>query len=343
MMDLTRVVGDTEDDPSVPSRGDRARNRRGRSRLGVGVPLGLAVTGAAVAVALSVGSSDPKAGRHGPPTGRDILLAAATALEHRPDLTTGRYWRVVETGRYTLDAKNGSGEGPIEVRMRAGIWLAGPGGGRSVAYRRCLSARPLTVQERADQGGLPSQGWPAYSTAARICAAGSGPAEKDAGLTAATDYRIADVAVSPIWLDNLSPDPAVLRRQIDAKLATAHQGGLAVYGHIVLPQLMTDLPIRPEIRAAVLRMMAGLPGVRASGKVMDALDRTGEGVVISGLGLGATELRWIIEPGTGRVLGVQEVVTGAGRRPAGSVVAERVYTSVGWTNEAPDPETSGLQ
>ncbi|WP_433179309.1 hypothetical protein [Actinoallomurus sp. CA-150999] len=309
----------------------------------MGVPLGLAVTGAMVAVALSVGSSAQEPRRHGPPTGRDILLAAATALGHRPDLTTGRYWRVIETGRYTLNATNGSGEGPIEVRVRDGIWLAGPGGGQTVAYRRCLGARPLTAQERADQGGLPSRGWPAYSTSARICAAGSGPAERDAHLAAATDYRLADVPVSPIWLDNLSTDPAVLRRQIDAKLATVHQGGLAVYGHIVLPQLLTDLPIRPEIRAAVLRMMAGLPGVRAAGKIMDTLDRTGEGVVISGLGLDRTELRWIIDPGMGRVLDVQEVVTGAGRRPAGAVVAEKVYTSVGWTNESPGPDTSAFQ
>ncbi|WP_460357075.1 hypothetical protein [Actinoallomurus acanthiterrae] len=307
----------------------------------MGVPLGLAVTGAMVAVALSVGSSAQEPGRHGPPTGRDILLAAATALDHHQDLSAGRYWRVVETDRYTLNTTNGGGV-PIEVRVRDGIWLAGPDGGQTVAYRQCLGARPLTAQERADQGGLPSRAWPAYSTSARTCAGGSGPAEQDAHLAAATDYRIADVAVSPIWLDNLSTDPAVLRRQIDAKLATAHQGGLAVYGHIVLPQLLTDLPIHPEVRVAVLRMMAGLPGVRAAGKVMDTLDRTGEGVVISGLGLDKTELRWVIDPGLGRVLDVQEVVTGTGRRPAGAVVAEKVYTSVGWTNESPGPDASAF-
>ncbi|GAA0358727.1 hypothetical protein NE235_17625 [Actinoallomurus spadix] len=364
MTDLMRVVGELDDHPAPPS--DETASppgfRRGRSRLGVGVPLGLAVTGAAVAVALSVGC--PPSGRPRPhtPTGGDILRATAAAADRGTGMTagrgtvtttgrgtvtttgrgagaaTGRYWRVVETGRYTLPAGGRAGEDPIEVRVRDERRLAGPGGGRSAAYRRCLTSRPLTLSERAAYLDRPSQEWPVETAAARICAAGSGPAARNAALTAATDYRLAGVPVSQIWLDHLSTEPAVLRRQVEAKLATAHLGGLAVLGHVVLPQLTTELPLRPEIRAAVLRMMAGLPGVRATGAVRDALGRTGVGVAISGLGLTTTELRWIVDPRGGGVLGVQEVTTGHGRRLAGAVVAEKAYASAGWTNDAPESD-----
>ncbi|MCO6010159.1 hypothetical protein NE236_34860 [Actinoallomurus purpureus] len=341
MMDSMPTIGDLEDDPSAPSRGDLASSwkgvfRRRGSRLGVGIPLGLAVTGATVAVALSVGSAHT--GRSHAPSGRDVLLAAATAVDNLGEAATGNYWRVVEIGRYTLDSRSG-GEGPIEVRVRDGIWLAATGG-QSVAYRQCLGARPLTAAERAQRAGRPARGWPADSAAARICARGPGPAERSADLTTATDYRLADVPVSSIWLDNLSPEAAVLRRQVEAKLATAHRGGLGVFGHVVLPQLTADLPLRHEIRAAVLRMMADLPGVRAVGKVEDALGRTGQGVAISGLGLDGTELRWIMDPETGGVLGVQEVVTGPGRRPAGAIVAEKAYASAAWTDDTPDADAA---
>ncbi|MCO5997465.1 hypothetical protein [Actinoallomurus rhizosphaericola] len=336
MIDLMRVVGETDESPS-PSGGGTASSPgwgRGRSGVGVGVPLALAVTGAAVAVALSLGSSAP-APRPETPSGRDILLATATAVDRRTGPATGRYWRVVKIGRSMLPAGRNVGANPVEVRMRDDIWLAGPGGRRSVVYRQCFGTRPLTPAERAAHLDRPSRAWPVDSAAAPICAAGSGPAVRNADLTAAADYRLADVAVSPIWLDHLSTEPAVLRRQVEAKLATAQQGGLGVFGHVVLPQLTSDLPLRPEIRAAVLRMMAGLPGVRAAGPVRDALGRTGEGVVISGLGLTTTELRWIVDPRGGGVLGVQEVATGRGRRPAGTVVAEKAYVSAGWTNDAP--------
>ncbi|GAA4618678.1 hypothetical protein GCM10023195_84130 [Actinoallomurus liliacearum] len=336
MTDLTRVVGETGENSS-PAREETPatpEHRRGRSRMGVGGPLALAAIGVAVAVALSVGSSAPRPRRHAP-TGRDLLLATATAVDRRTDTPTGRYWHVVKTGRYTLPAGSSVGTDPIEVRVRDEIWIAGPGGGRSVAYRQCLGTRPLTPAERAAHLDRASQAWPADSAAAPICTAGSGPAVRNADLTAATDYRLADVAVSPTWLDHLSTEPAVLRRQIEAKLATAHQGGLGVFGHVVLPQLTVDLPLRPEVRAAVLRMMAGLPGVRAEGKVQDALGRTGEGVTTGGLGLTTTELRWIVDPRGGGILGVQEVATGRGRRPAGAVVAEKAYASAAWTNDAP--------
>jgi hypothetical protein len=316
MVDLIRVA----DEPSAL---DPRGLRRGRQPVGVGIPVALAVTGATIAVALSVGASTRTPRPHAP-SGRDVLLAAATAVDRWADTTTGRYWRVLETGRYTL----GGDKGPTEVRVRDGIWLAGPKGGRSVAYRQCLGTRPLTRAEQA------SRAWPGDSAAARTCVAGSAPATRNARLTAATDYRLADVAVSQIWLDHLSTEPAVLRRQIEAKLATAHPGGLGVFGHIVLPQLTTDLPLRPEIRAAVLRMMADLPGVRAVGRAEDALGRTGQAVAITGLGLTTTELRWIIDPRTGGVLGIQEVVTGRAR---GKVVAEKAYLSAGWTDGAPHP------
>jgi hypothetical protein len=90
-------------------------------------------------------------------------------------------------------------------------------------------------------------------------------------------------------------------------------------------------PVSPQVRSAVYKVMAALPGVRSLGAMRDPLGRSGYGIDIgpgeglTGLGSSvATEEIAFIDPGTGALLATEDRVTAPGRtiranRPPGSM------------------------
>jgi hypothetical protein len=95
----------------------------------------------------------------------------------------------------------------------------------------------------------------------------------------------------------------------------------------VAATLLSKAPTPPRVRAAAFRMLAGLPGVKAGGTAADPMGRTGSvismplattmplGLYTAPKQLGTYQRQWIIDPASGRLLAIRDVVA---RPPHGS-------------------------
>ncbi|MGW2458075.1 CU044_5270 family protein [Streptomyces sp. NPDC001761] len=102
---------------------------------------------------------------------------------------------------------------------------------------------------------------------------------------------------------------------------------------------LVTMPVKPAVRAAAYRLMAGLPGVRVLGHVTDALGREGVGVEPPDTyrtPLGTTRQRLVFDPATGSMLSDEyllvEPSARAGRAglEAGTRVDCRAITRMNW-------------
>jgi hypothetical protein len=97
-------------------------------------------------------------------------------------------------------------------------------------------------------------------------------------------------------------------------------------------QLLKWDPITPQVRAAVFRDLAALPGVRSVGRVTDPLGRSGYGIALnSPNALAGQEEILVIEPRTGTLLADEYVAFGgpAARRAASGAVPGRATCPAG--------------
>jgi hypothetical protein len=84
--------------------------------------------------------------------------------------------------------------------------------------------------------------------------------------------------------------------------------------------LLAEAPAPPAVRAAAFRMLATLPGVKVEGATTDPLGRPGTaislpvettiplGIYTAPKQLGTYRRQWIIDPGTGRLLAMRDLV-----------------------------------
>ncbi|MER7795258.1 CU044_5270 family protein [Streptomyces sp. NPDC097640] len=104
---------------------------------------------------------------------------------------------------------------------------------------------------------------------------------------------------------------------------------------------LITLPVRPEVRAAAYRVIAGLPGIRSLGEVTDPLGRKGVGFALPATerpdnGTARSEL--IVDPATGALLSDQEVLTKPNAKAAeagltaGTVVNYTATVKSEWTD-----------
>ncbi|MCT9931679.1 CU044_5270 family protein [Planotetraspora sp. A-T 1434] len=108
----------------------------------------------------------------------------------------------------------------------------------------------------------------------------------------------------------------------------------------VTASLLSDMPVKPSVRAAAYQVLAGLDGVRSLGEVTDTLGRTGQGVARAETwSTGKFERQLIVDPKTGVLLTDQFVAvapTGTyGWAKPGTVVNWTSITKAEWTNRKP--------
>ncbi|MET7694698.1 CU044_5270 family protein [Streptomyces sp. NPDC005483] len=102
---------------------------------------------------------------------------------------------------------------------------------------------------------------------------------------------------------------------------------------------LVTMPVKPGVRAAAYRVMAGLPGARVVGHVTDPLGREGVAVEFPGTygtPLGTTKQRLVIDASTGdllsdelRIVEPSARAKGAGLR-AGTLVNYQATSRMGW-------------
>jgi hypothetical protein len=102
---------------------------------------------------------------------------------------------------------------------------------------------------------------------------------------------------------------------------------------------LITMPVKPAVRAAAYRVIAGLPGVRGLGRVTDPLGREGVGVAFPGTvrtPLGSVQQRLVVDPSTGAMLSEQEVLVEPSARAreagldAGTTLNYAATTRMSW-------------
>ncbi|GAA4619585.1 CU044_5270 family protein [Actinoallomurus vinaceus] len=365
-----------------------------RARRRLMVPLmGLVAAGAVAAGSVAV-LSDP--GRHTPDrtvplrtgtSGNALLVAATNAEKAAP---SGAYWhtRRIDGTIYAV-GRTRADHYKIESKQQYDSWV-GRDGRESRNYSD-LPARPWTAQDKAkwQRAGspmtvqVPTADGPGVLFLNPKSPVGPPHPRPMKGNEVRRFY-----GMTPAQIAKLPTEPKALEKRLLALRGDWHAysstavkerlGALRGEERVralsdVAGDLLADAPTPPKVRAAAFRMLAAQPGVRAGGTATDPLGRTGTvislplettvplGIYTAPKQLGTYRRQWIIDPGTGTLLAVRDLVAtpphGSRRLPPGDdgkprtlrvqdmpdrfhrpgeVSSYEVYAIAEWTNSGPN-------
>ncbi|MER6507844.1 hypothetical protein ABT158_13585 [Nonomuraea sp. NPDC001636] len=226
--------------------------------------------------------------------------------------------------------------------------VAGPcfGGGRT-------SCRPVPMSDGGVVGGLPSaRGGEAKSitgvdgSQGCVYSAGLEPNGVYPDMTVA-EFTMADLSMFPA-----RPDELMRRLHVYHELSTARGFAQSFQEFLPVTVNLLAMPLGPAQRAAVIRVLAGLPSTKVVGTVGDPMGRAGLSVDLGGTGSQllspgravTVRDRHILDPVTGQLLASVSYAarTAAGARE-GEVVSYRARgPESGWTGP-PAPATRGCK
>lgn len=342
--------------------GPRLRRTRTMRRAAFRSAVGLGVTGALAAAVLAVATTAPEVGteRGISPRGgdtatidgsaRNVLLAVAARAESEP--TSGTFWHVRSMSTSTYPRKLGSGDNryTVEVHSVNELWTK-RGGQTWWGDREWVT--PKTPEDEAAwrRDGSPSK-WCKGKTDTEppqpICLR-TAPGEGSVVSVGEDTFVVADE--TELTFDQLQQLPAeadALRAWVvDAvkeDLDPSASDDIVDYNVAsVLANLLVDLPVQPDVRAAAYRALADMPNVTSIGPTHDELGRAGTGILIDpgasarivGRGSQVSETgkfsrMLIIDPDTSLVL-ADQISIDKSNDPAGSTL----ILEVGWTDEGP--------
>ncbi|KJY42175.1 hypothetical protein VR41_08900 [Streptomyces sp. NRRL B-1568] len=166
---------------------------------------------------------------------------------------------------------------------------------------------------------------------------GDGPVQYYSMDTAGTAYRICGEPVLWDELEKLPTDPEALRDRLAGK-ATGESAAEGLFNGI--EELLARSPAEPQLRAALFKVLSGIPGARVTERVKDSNGRAGTAV---DLDADTWRLRLIIDTGAFHVL--ESVTTarndglkwGTEKLRAGDLLLRTTYLSIGPAWEAPKP------
>ena len=347
--ELTAIIAAGEAAAPGPLMHCRRTARPGRPgwhpRRGVLAGTGLAVAAAVVATAVLVatagsgarpGQSLAAAGQAHPvppaPSARAILLTAAVNAAKAP--AAGRYWRVETVSGSVMAA--GPNAHPYAVEQR---WSPSADWDSASASRRTWTfpaARysSVPVSPGASAAWLADGSPPLPATHSRQQAWWQvGGSVGYLGNSSPTLAQFRALPPSPAGLasavrklalrQDRASAPAWGSRNVQAWSSGAGSSlSQDIFGIYV--QLLKWDPITPQVRAAVFRNIAGLPGVRSVGRIADPLGRAGYGIAMTSPQAAAGDQEvLVINSATGALLADEYVVTaasGGATRPASGAV-----------------------
>ncbi|MBB5868809.1 hypothetical protein F4553_002188 [Allocatelliglobosispora scoriae] len=242
------------------------------------------------------------------PTRRLVLAGGALAAVAAVGVTVA-----VRPGTAPPRSGTGPGTSAVAAPTSAADWLLVAAESSATAAHRSGRYWVLRHEEGGrDRPALVVEQWLATvdrlaSTAYfRDPAGGTWTPRAMRGHTAANNFLLAGEGRSARTLAALPARPDQLRTALLAWYArTGHlDGDQSEFLFYCASALVLNLPVGPEIRSAAYRMLAGVPGITALGRVTDATGRTGVAVAISHRGDGGAlgQTRLIIDPATGTAL-----------------------------------------
>jgi hypothetical protein len=266
---------------------------RARTWLRVAVPATAVAAAVSVAAAVAVQSPQPGAGDH--QTARSILLAAARTVAGAPAPAIGRYWKTTNEVTNFVTVGQPGGHYLIAEKSADQEWTNRAGhtfhGWQTFEFTQALSAQPASPQDRAawQRDGSPTT-WNTdpEDTLADPHGLSTGPGDKitagrgkPKGMGAINTrndkpFFLGRAELSARELQALPTSPTRLRALILGKITA----GANPYLFGVIPGLLT-LPVTPAVRAALYRLLAGLPGVQGLGQVTDPAGQQGAAVAIT--------------------------------------------------------------
>ncbi|SPT52031.1 CU044_5270 family protein [Actinomadura madurae] len=347
--------------PPAPAR------RRVRPAWGLGLA-GAVTAGAVVAAAVLTapminegGGTDGDGPRPGSGGGaavaldaRTVLLAAAGKADGQAERVRA-YWHQVTISSSTYTVGTGGDRYAVTLRSRSESWTPSRPGGTAWGAEQDLGARPAT---KADEAAWRRAGSPdTFKVEVPVTPGGKGRLK---GFTATTAPGERHFSGSPLvdgdkvfWLGrnvtmkdlrSLPSDPARLKAELlrwyeghDTESDRPMASGEWLY--TVARGLVMDMPVKPAVRAAGFRMLAGLPEVRSLGKVTDPEGRTGDAIALDErTPAGVIRHELIIDVPSGTALASRNVMVrpAAGSAvPAGRTMNSTVTLATGWTDSRP--------
>ncbi|MEV0661545.1 CU044_5270 family protein [Actinomadura luteofluorescens] len=347
--------------PRSETGGTAPARRRMRPVWGLGLA-GAVAAGAVAAAAVFVapGGDGTEPGKTGGGGGervldaRTVLLAAAEKADGQTE-TTGAFWHQVTVSSSTYTVGKGGGAYAVTVRSKAESWTPSRPGGKAFAAGQDLGAKPAT---KADAEAWRRAGSPGtFKIEIPVAPGGKGRLK---GFTAKTTPGPRSFNGSALvdgdkvfWLGRnvsmkdlraLPSDPKRLKAELlrwykghDTESNRPMSSDRWLY--TVARGLVMDMPVKPGVRAAAFRMLAGLPAVRSLGKVTDPQGRTGNAIALDDkTPQGVVRDEMIIDLASGTALASMNVMVApaAGVNvPAGRTMNSTALAGAEWTDSTP--------
>ncbi|SFI12882.1 hypothetical protein SAMN05216275_101277 [Streptosporangium canum] len=346
--------------PDVPPAGHgktaeaRARVLNGGRRRRISAWTGVLVATAATVAVIGAIAVVPRLGG-GPvatvtqTSAEEVLSTAADRMARRQEATGGRYWRREMEQVYRQRISVGGREFVAEDRVRDVRWN---GIDRNqVMVFSGLGTRPFTAADRAE---WEKAGSPRLCGSDTDCRNDMIPIGKTRYLfTGKKGLEQSTLELSVRELLDLPQDPAELKEKLLSYWPAAREAMKDTQStqsaQVKLPEqdywlwglgerLLLDAPTTPGTRAAVYRMLAGLPGVRVVDGIRDVEGRVGVAILRGGAN-GESEEQIVIDRETGDLLATQDVLpvptADQGNIPPGIVYMSMVIKKLGWTDDEP--------
>ncbi|SCL61188.1 hypothetical protein GA0070606_3398 [Micromonospora citrea] len=326
---------------------------------GAGPEGGLAVSAPAAAPTSATDGPAPR-------TAREVLLVAAERSGTADATTDGRY-RVVEREHGSLFEV-----GPKDRRYRVVSrtilrdWHPTSPSEVAVSASRELGAAPFSADDRAawQADGSPTRwvepsdppqseptvisGTPGPELVRRAVrpepAARTAKGRGSTGADGRETYYLAGGPITAAGLADVPTDPAKLKAWLFKRLNASDIESATDFNlFLSAKNLVFDLPVSSEVRAAAYRMLADVRGVTSLGAVTDQRGRAGMAVAFARKGDGGNwaQTRLIIDHRTGQALAEESWDLGTGSAPKGpgTFMSYMVVVSVTHTDDAPPAVT----
>jgi hypothetical protein len=242
---------------------------------------------------LPAGAADARVGTVA--AGREALLTAARTVAREAPAAIGRYWvNDAVVGNFIRVGRPGD---RYEILEKTSIpdWTASAAKARSLQFMQKLGVQLASAADRAPwrRAGSPTT----WNVDPEITVADpqGGDMGFDGDLTARAgklidfgletssnnrNFAFGSAMLSIRQLQALPADPARLKKLILRGAGNLGEGGADSYLFQDTPSLLT-LTVTPAVRAALYRMLAGLPGVRRLGQVRDVAGQRGIAVALT--------------------------------------------------------------
>ncbi|TYB49568.1 CU044_5270 family protein [Actinomadura chibensis] len=333
--------------------------RRRRVRPVWGLGLAAAVAAGAVAAVTLVPTGGDGPARHAPGAGaeqvidvRTVLLTAADKAAAQPDQMR-TYWHDRTIASFYFRVGKGDAAYTIVMRQMEEGWVPSSPTGRRWGAVHQLDAKPATMR---DVQAWKRAGSPTTFKSEVSITRGNNKIRKPIEINAAPGERT--LSSSPLkdgmifWigrnvtmkdLRSLPSDPAKLKAHLlrDYK-GHGTEGDVPMGADAWLFEVargVVGMPVKPAVRSAAFRVLAGLPQVKSIGKVVDSEGRKGDAVAMDErTDAGVIRHRVVLDLSTGTALAFDSILlkpSAGAEFKAGQVLDSMVTVTAEWTDAQP--------